>query len=66
MIISFSVRYYMKNLCPKKNALLKKLKKIGDLSLINCSHKDDDISDNSRNINRLARDCFEALSKSVN
>tara|TARA_Y100000114_G_scaffold40536_1_gene36028 strand:+ start:5035 stop:5205 length:171 start_codon:yes stop_codon:yes gene_type:complete len=56
----------MKNLCPKKNALLKKLKKIGDLSLINCSHKDDDISDNSRNINRLARDCFEALSKSVN
>jgi len=41
--------------------LLKNIKTIGDLSVENCSHPDDRISQNARDINRLARDCYKAL-----
>ena len=32
----------------------------------NCSHVNDEISDNARNINCLARECFELINKNDN
>ncbi len=49
----------------KRDVLLKKLKEIGDLSIINCSHPHDEISHNARSINRLARDCFEMIRRNI-
>lgn len=46
---------------PNRDDLLKKLKIIGDLSVENCSHPDDGISQNARDINRLAHDCYKAV-----
>ena len=50
----------------QKDVLLKKLKKIGDLSIKNCSHSNDETNQNARAINGLARECFELIKKSVN
>ena len=50
----------------RKDMLLKKLRKIGDLSIANCSHVNDEISNNARNINCLARECFELINKDNN
>jgi hypothetical protein len=47
----------------QKDVLLEKLKKIGDLSINDCSHPDDKINQNARAINRLARECFELIKK---
>tara|TARA_R100000008_G_C3443639_1_gene95754 strand:+ start:89 stop:259 length:171 start_codon:yes stop_codon:yes gene_type:complete len=49
-----------------KEILLEKLKKIGDLSIINCSHPNDEINQNAKDINRLARDCFKLIQKQNN
>ena len=49
-----------------KDVLLEKLKKIGDLSVDDCSHPDDKINQNARDINRLARECFELIKKNNN
>ncbi len=46
---------------PTQDDLLKKLKTIGDLSVENCSHPDNRISQNARDINRLAHDCYKAI-----
>jgi hypothetical protein len=46
---------------PTQDDLLKKLKTIGDLSVKNCSHPDDRISQNARDINRLAHDCYKVI-----
>tara|TARA_Y100000356_G_C11204640_1_gene259812 strand:- start:727 stop:897 length:171 start_codon:yes stop_codon:yes gene_type:complete len=56
----------MENNCSQKDILLKKLKKIGDLSINDCSHPDDKINQNARDINRLARECFELIKKNNN
>lgn len=48
---------------PARDDLLKKLKTIGNLSVENCSHPDDRISQNAKDINRLARQCFESIRK---
>ena len=50
----------------RKDIILKKLQKIGDLSIDNCSHVNDEISNNARNINCLARECFELINKDNN
>jgi|TARA_R100001230_G_C5639439_1_gene145823 hypothetical protein len=50
----------------QKDVLLKKLKKIGDLSIENCSHPNDKINQNARAINVLARECFEFIKKNTN
>jgi hypothetical protein len=64
--ISFSVKYIMKKYPSQKDVLLKKLKKIGDLSIENCSHPNDKINENARAINVLARECFELIKKNTN
>lgn len=56
----------MGNYLSQKNELLEKLKKIGDLSVVNCSHCDEEISQNAKDINRLARDCFKLIRKNKN
>ena len=56
----------MKKHLPQKDVLLEKLRKIGDLSIPNCSHDNDEISDNARSINCLARECFELIIKDNN
>ena len=66
MIYYFSVKHYMENPPTSNNILLEKLKKIGDLSVINCSHPDDGINQNAKDINRLALDCFQLIQKQNN
>jgi len=56
----------MENYSSKKDSLLQKLKKIGDLSIEDCSHPNDKINQNARNINRLARECFELIKRNNN
>jgi hypothetical protein len=56
----------MENYSSRKDILLEKLKKIGDLTIDDCSHPDNKISQNARDINRLARECFELIKKSSN
>ena len=56
----------MKKHLSRKDILLNKLRKIGNLSIANCSHVDNKISDNARNINCLARECFELINKDNN
>ena len=56
----------MKKPSLQKDVLLKKLKKIGDLSIENCSHPNDKINQNARAINVLARECFEFIKKNTN
>ena len=50
----------------QKDVLLKKLKKIGDLSIENCSHPDNETNQYARAINGLARECFELIKKNTN
>ena len=56
----------MKKSSLRKDVLLKKLKKIGDLSIENCSHPDEKTNQNARAINGLARECFELIKKNTN
>lgn len=53
----------MKKPPSEKEALLHKLKKIGDLSLAHCSHVDDDIKQSAIDINRLAHDSYELIKR---
>jgi len=53
----------MKKPPSEKEVLLRKLKKIGDLSLKHCSHLDDDIKQNAIDINRLAHDSYELIKR---
>ncbi len=51
----------MKKSPAERETLLKKLKKIGNLSVEHCSHSDDDIKQSAIDINRLAQECYNLI-----
>tara|TARA_R100000008_G_scaffold85871_1_gene76936 strand:+ start:345 stop:515 length:171 start_codon:yes stop_codon:yes gene_type:complete len=55
----------MKEKYSQKNGLLEKLKKIGDLTIENCSHSNDEIKENAKSINRLAHDCYKVIKENL-